>query len=76
MLFIIRTKSRGKLSEMLITTSTDNHCQIFAMCIRTMCPLSAHGGLTLWNIAGSPYPPLWDSWFWVCRDPETANGDK
>lgn len=42
-------KSRGKLSVMLITPLTDNHCQIFAMCVRSMCPLSMLGGLTLWN---------------------------
>lgn len=42
-------KSRGKLSVMLITPLTDNHCQIFVTCIRSTCPLSMHGGLTLWN---------------------------
>lgn len=48
MLFIIRMKSREKLSVML-TPLTDNHCQISAMCIRSTCPLSMHGGLTLQN---------------------------
>jgi len=68
-------KSSGKLSGMLITILTDNHCHIFAMTVRTMCPLSMHGGLTQWNIAGSPYP-LWDSLLWVCGAPETTDRDR